>query len=128
MAPATRNLLQGGLLRLAGIALIMVAAVAFARLGTLVQPGQPQEPSPAQLGLATIGFLASSAGAALTLLGRGILLRVEISGRWARHSAPPRRDPDGEKIRNARHGGAGYPAAPRSGAEHLGEPVLPLPG
>lgn len=37
--------------------------------------------------MATLGFLAASAGAAALLLGRHLLDEIEVSSRWRRHAA-----------------------------------------
>lgn len=43
--------------------------------------------------LATLGFLAASAGTAGVIVGRHLLDRIEVSSRWRRHPADEGRHP-----------------------------------
>ncbi|SFR84538.1 hypothetical protein [Sphingomonas jatrophae] len=79
-------------LRLGGLALIAMAAGAFAALKHhCPSAGDWSDAAVCTLAwaLAAACFLAASAGLALLALGRGILARVEVSARWRPVSAPP---------------------------------------
>lgn len=71
-------------LRLSGLVLALVAYLAIRHLAQDYPARRVHQPSPIDFACAAIGFLGMSASAVLTLLGRHVLDRVEISRRWAR--------------------------------------------
>lgn len=70
-------------LRLLGLVLLAVAGVALRWLYGLHVP--PQSAGVLAYGLAAIGYMAASSGAALVMLGRHLFDEVAISPRWGRH-------------------------------------------
>lgn len=64
--------------------LIALALLALNALFHRVGPGSRLEPGAGAFALAAIGFLGSSAGTTLVVLGHHIFDQVPISGRWAR--------------------------------------------
>jgi hypothetical protein len=65
------------------VALLAVAAFAIRMLYYRTGPGSGLEPGALEVLLAAMGFFASSAGAAVLLLGAHIFDQVRISERWA---------------------------------------------
>lgn len=74
-------------LRALGLCLCAVAYLAITRLIAL-QPALPEHAVDARyFMLATLGFLAASAGSAMACLGNHLFDQVEISARWGTGSA-----------------------------------------
>ncbi|MBB3350071.1 hypothetical protein [Sphingomonas sp. BK069] len=71
-------------LRAGGLCLWALSYFAVARLGSLNLP--PMKAGPLSFTLASIGFVAASAGGLLLSLGRHLFDEVEVSARW-RHRA-----------------------------------------
>ena len=72
------------LIRVAGLALLALAALCGHRLVTLGIGHAEHEPVLAY-GLALVTFLSASAGAALTALGQRLTGRVIVAERWLPH-------------------------------------------
>jgi hypothetical protein len=79
MTRDTRRLRTDLGLRAGGLLSLAIAVLAIETL-----TGLPSTAGPVALLLATIGFLCTSAGATLTLLGGHIHDPVKISARWQR--------------------------------------------
>ncbi len=69
------------LLRVAGLMLIGLAAISINML-LRRHGGQRFDPSMADIGLATMGFLGGTCGSAMTALGRHLGDEVEVGERW----------------------------------------------
>jgi len=82
------------MIRTAGAALLGLSWLAITLLTVLNRSGAGQN-LPA-LGLAALGFVSGSAGAAALAVGRGLLERIETSARWQSRTAEiERRSDDG---------------------------------
>ena len=87
-------------LRAGGVALLAVAAFAIRILYYRAWPSSRLEPGALDFLLAAIGFIASSAGATLLLLGTHIFDQVFMSERWAhRDVVQPRSNDTGSQPR-----------------------------
>lgn len=84
MPRGNRLFTQDLTLRASGLLLLALGALAMRYLFHMVHVLPGHEASPAEMGLAMIGFMSLSAGAALISLGAHIFDEVEISARWAR--------------------------------------------
>lgn len=67
-------------LRATGLLLCWVSYAAVSRLVAMHVP--PQKAGALAYGIAAIGFMAASAGSALTLLGHHLFDEIEVSARW----------------------------------------------
>lgn len=67
-------------LRATGLLLCWVSYAAMARL--VAMHVSPQKAGSLAYGLAAVGFMAASAGSALTLLGHHLFDEIEVSARW----------------------------------------------
>lgn len=67
-------------LRASGLLLCWVSYTAIARLITMHIP--PQKAGVPAYGIAAVGFMAASAGSALTILGHHLFDEIEVSARW----------------------------------------------
>lgn len=83
----------GVALRLAGLALLCVAVLVGRHI--FARPDPAAKHSLLAYVLAAVAMLSGCAGAALTLLGRHLFDRVELSSRWIVHSPPGSRVPTG---------------------------------
>ncbi len=79
----------GFLLRLAGVALLCVAALIARHLFAVADPAA--KTAPLVYLLALIGMTSASAGSAMAVLGRHLFDQVELSERWTIHNAARRR-------------------------------------
>ncbi len=70
-------------LRASGLLLCWVSYTAISRLITMHVP--PQKAGVLAYGIAAVGFMAASAGSALTLLGHHLFDEIEVSARWRGH-------------------------------------------
>ncbi len=82
------------MIRTAGAALLGLGWLAITLLTVLNRSGAGQN-LPA-LGLAALGFVSGSAGAAALVVGRGLLERIETSARWQSRTAEIERRSDDE--------------------------------
>jgi len=80
------------MIRTAGAALLGLSWLAIALLTILNRSEAGQSVS--ALGLAALGFVSGSAGAAALAIGRGVLERIETSARWQSRAAEIERRPD----------------------------------
>ncbi len=81
-SPALGRVVEDLLIRLGGLAAILLAGAALDWLYRLIHIAGPREATPGQLLLAAIGFLGASIGTGLLILGRHIHDEVELSDRW----------------------------------------------
>ncbi|MBY8824978.1 hypothetical protein [Sphingomonas colocasiae] len=74
-------------IRAIGMAALGLGGLAIDLVAALVRAGAGQAAS--TLGLAAIGFMSGSLGAAAFMVGRGLLERVERSAAWRTSEPPP---------------------------------------
>ena len=78
----------GWLIRLGGLMLIGIAALAAMALCNRAHMTPPHQGTPLEDLLALVAFVSASAGAAMATLGRHLFDRVEVASPWP-HYYPP---------------------------------------
>jgi len=89
MAGGDRSRARDLTLRVLGLLLMAVAALGLRHLSCIMHVAMRHAATPAELGIAGIGFMDLSTGAVLIFLGIHIFDEVPVSERWSQSPVRP---------------------------------------